>query len=88
MSNPDTALHSYAYLILRATGRTFSALSDGAGCSPQTVKEVLLGQRKSRRIQEDIAARLGFGSWEQFSSEAQRFYEDFRSRLSEVRVCG
>lgn len=88
MSNPNSALHSYAYLILRATGRTFSALSDGAGCSPQTVKEVLLGRRKSRQIQEDIAARLGFGSWEQFSSEAQRFYEDFRSRLPEVRICG
>lgn len=85
MSNPNTALHSYAYLLLRATGRTFSALSDGAGCSPQTVKEVLLGQRKSRRIQEDIAARLGFGSWEQFSSEATDDCSGWKTRVKDHR---
>ena len=49
---------------------------------------ILLGQKKSRRLQEDIAVQLGFGSWIQLSSEAQRFYADFQARLEEVRVCG
>lgn len=49
---------------------------------------ILLGQKKSRRLQEDIAVQLGFGSWIQLSSEAQRFYADFQARLEEARVCG
>lgn len=88
MNRPDTALHSYAYLILRSTGRTFSGLSETSGCSPKTISAVLLRQKKSRRIQEDIAIQLGFGSWEQFSSEAQRFYADFQARLQEAVICG
>ncbi|MBQ3729677.1 MAG: hypothetical protein II903_09270 [Spirochaetales bacterium] len=85
---PNTALHSYVYLVLRMTGNTFSDLAQNSVCSPKTISAVLLGQKKSKRIQEDIALQLGFGSWEQLKSEAQRFYDDFISRYEEARVCG
>lgn len=88
MPEKNTALHSYAYLILRMTGTTFSNLALSCGCSPEVITMILLGNKKSKRIQEGIARKLRFGSWEQFSSEAQRFYADFQARLEEVRVCG
>ena len=79
-SSRDTALHSYAYLILKSEGSTFTDLADRLGCSNNLIKELLLGRRKSRRIQEEMAHQLGFASWE-------RFYEDFRRRL-EGSLCG
>lgn len=88
MAKSNTALHSYAYLVLRISGRTFSGLARECGCNPEVISMILLGQKKSRRLQEDIAVQLGFGSWIQLSSEAQRFYADFQARLEEVRVCG
>ena len=84
----NTARHSYVYLVLRMTGRTFSDLALNSGCSPKTISAVLLGQKKSKRIQDDIAIQVGFGSWEQLSAEAQSFYAAFRSRYEEACVCG
>ena len=85
---PNTALHSYVYLVLRMTGSTFSDLALKSGCSPKTISAVLLGQKKSKRIQSDIAIQVGFGSWEQLSAEAQNFYASFRSRYEEACICG
>lgn len=86
-SSRDTALHSYAYLILKSEGSTFTDLADRLGCSNNLIKELLLGRRKSRRIQEEMAHQLGFASWDGFESQAQRFYDDFRRRL-EGTLCG
>ena len=88
MPSKNTALHSYVYLVLRMSGKNFSDLALNSGCSPKTISAVLLGQKKSRRIQDDIAYELGFGTFAQLESEADRFYSDFRARLEEVRVCG
>lgn len=88
MSKSNTALHSYAYMILRASGRTFSVLAAQCRCSNKTISLILMQQKKSRRLQGEIARYLGFGSWENFSAEAQRFYDEFMSRYEEASVCG
>lgn len=88
MPSKNTALHSYVYLVLRISGKNFSDLALNTGTGPKIISQVLLGQKKSRRIQDDIAIELGFGSFEQLESEAERFYGDFRARLEEARVCG
>lgn len=86
-NNKNTALHSYAYLILKDKGAKFSDLADVSGCARNTVKDILLGQKKSKRVQLAIARELGFNSWEEFEKSANSFYEDFRKRL-EANVCG
>ena len=87
MNSKNTALHSYAYLILKDRDGKFSDLAEASGVSRNTVKDVLLGVKKSKRVQLAIAKQLGFNSWEEFEAQAQNFYEDFRKRL-EANVCG
>lgn len=75
-------VHTYVCLVLRLRRTSQVDLAKSIGCTPQTLRAVLIGERTSRRIQERIAHEVGMPSWERLGKAASDFEASFASRLA------
>ena len=48
---------------LKCAGTTGADIAYEAGCTPQSVSDVLSGKSHSQRIERAVAQRLGYSSW-------------------------
>lgn len=48
---------------LKCAGTTGADIAFEAGCTPQSVSDVLSGKSHSQRIERAVAQRLGYSSW-------------------------
>ena len=69
----NSVLHTYVVFQLGRRHVSQAAIAARAGVSPAMVNYVLMGKRKSGRVQNEIASVLGFRSWEELNAEACRF---------------
>ena len=61
----------YIQYLLKATGQKFVNLAHETGVSPQFIPLVVFGQRRSARIESEIAKILGKASWNDVVLEAR-----------------
>ena len=61
----------YIQYLLKATGQKFVDLARETGVSPQFIPLVVFGQRRSNRIESEIAKILGKASWNDVVLEAR-----------------
>ena len=54
---------------LKCMGTTGAEIALEAGCTPQSVSDVLSGKSHSQRIERAVATRLGYKSWNDMVTE-------------------
>ena len=54
---------------LKCMGTTGAEIALEAGCTPQSVSDVLSGKSHSQRIERAVASRLGYKSWNDMVTE-------------------
>jgi lambda repressor-like predicted transcriptional regulator len=54
---------------LKCLGTTGAEIALEAGCTPQSVSDVLSGKSHSQRIERAVASRLGYKSWNDMVTE-------------------
>ena len=54
---------------LKCAGTTGADIAYEAGCTPQSVSDVLSGKSHSQRIERAVAQRLGYKSWNDMVTE-------------------
>lgn len=57
---------------LKCVGTSGADIALEAGCTPQSVSDVLSGKSHSQRIERAVAARLGYPSWNDMVTELRR----------------
>ncbi|MBQ7619913.1 MAG: hypothetical protein IJS51_07260 [Treponema sp.] len=57
---------------LKCVGTSGADIALEAGCTPQSVSDVLSGKSHSQRIERAVAARLGYPSWNDMVAELRR----------------
>ena len=61
----------YIQYLLKATGQKFVDLAKITGVTPQFIPLVVFGQRRSKKIESEIAKILGHSSWNDVVLEAR-----------------
>ena len=54
---------------LKCMGTTGAEIALEAGCTPQSVSDVLSGKSHSQRIERAVSSRLGYKSWNDMVTE-------------------
>ena len=57
---------------LKCVGTSGADIALEAGCTPQSVSDVLSGKSHSQRIERAVAARLGYPSWNDMVAELRK----------------
>ncbi|MBQ9626631.1 MAG: hypothetical protein IJR40_05585, partial [Treponema sp.] len=57
---------------LKCVGTSGADIALEAGCTPQSVSDVLSGKSHGQRIERAVAARLGYPSWNDMVAELRR----------------
>ena len=60
---------------LKCMGTTGAEIALEAGCTPQSVSDVLSGKSHSQRIERAVASRLGYKSWNDMVTELRAMRE-------------
>ena len=60
---------------LKCMGTTGAEIALEAGCTPQSVSDVLSGKSHSQRIERAVAQRLGYSSWNDMVTELRAMRE-------------
>lgn len=69
----DKALHTYIVFQLGQRRISQYAIAAAAGVTPSLVNQVIMGKKRSDRVQDTIARVLGCSSWQEVLMESARF---------------
>ena len=71
------SVHTYACLLLKEKHESQAGLAAHLGTTLTTVNQILMGRRKSRKLQGSMAEYLGYESWESLVEASDRFLQSF-----------
>ncbi len=71
----DKALHTYIVFQLGQRRISQYAIAVAAGVTPSLVNQVIMGRKRSERVQETVARALGCSSWLEVLVASARFQE-------------
>ena len=80
----NSALHTYIVFQLGQRHISQAAIAACAGVTPAMVNYVLMGKRRSDRVQEVLLRVLGFSSWTELMRAAYRFQTTIQTAPKEA----